>query len=414
MWLDVLVTPLAGADGAASRILCICRDVTAPKRADEELRQTAKLESLGVMAGGIAHDFNNLLTGILGNASLLSEVVLEEDRGMADDIVLAAERAADLTRQMLAFSGKGKFQICKTDLSVLVHEMLRLAKPSIERNVEIRLDLAGQCIVEGDPGQLQQVVMNLMINAAEAMEGRPGAMVVRTVPLEADSALLAGTFGARDAAAGAYVLLEVADNGKGMDDATMARIFDPFFTTKFTGRGLGLAAVSGIVRGHKGLMRVRSAPGEGTTFSVLFPCVSAAVAAAGKSLDPAKPGQGVILLADDEDIVRRIGTEVLKRAGYEVRTASDGREALEIFRACHGDIDAIVLDMTMPVMNGDDALRGIHEIDASVPVIVCSGYNEVEVIRRFTAQKVGAFLQKPYTAARLLEKVQGILGTVSV
>ena len=256
-----------------SRVLCITRDVTGTKRAEEELRQTAKLESLGVMAGGIAHDFNNLLTGILGNASLLRETAQPEDQGMADDIVLAAERAADLTRQMLAFSGKGRFQIRKIDMSLMVRDMLRLAKPSIEKNVDVHLSLGAECVVEGDPGQLQQVVMNLMINAAEAMEGRPGAIFIRTSAVEADDPYLHQAFGTREAAAGPSVLLEVTDNGKGMDEATKARIFDPFFTTKFTGRGLGLAAVSGIVRGHNGLLRVETAPGEGTTFSVLLPAV---------------------------------------------------------------------------------------------------------------------------------------------
>ncbi len=405
-WLEVSLTPLTGEGGAVTRVLCITRDTTAARRAEEKLRQTARLESLGVMAGGIAHDFNNLLTGILGNASLLRETAAEEDRPLADDIVLAAERAADLTRQMLAFSGKGRFQICRTDLCALTAEIVRLVRPSIERNVDIRLDLGENCFIEGDPGQLQQVIMNLAINAGEAMEGREGAIVIRTRRLHAERGWLTSYFTAPEAEPGSYVLLEVSDNGKGMDEETKSRIFDPFFTTKFTGRGLGLAAVSGIVRGHNGLLRVHSVPGEGTSFLILFPSLGRDRPVEGPAPDVAAQDRGTILLVDDEEIIRRIGAEVLRRHGYTVRVAANGAEAVRTVREHPGEFDAIVLDMLMPLMNGEEALRAIRELDAEVPVIVCSGYNEVEVFRRFTAQKVGSFLQKPYTAARLLEKVR--------
>ena len=408
-WFDVSLTPLTGDDGLVSRVLVITRDVTAARKAEEDLRQIAKLESLGVMAGGIAHDFNNLLTGILGNASLLVDSVPDDDRGLAEDIVLASERAADLTRQMLAFAGKGRFQVSRTDVSMLVREILRLVRPSIERNVEIRLKLEEHCIVEGDSGQLQQVIMNLLINAGEAMEGRPGVIAVRTGKLIADRTYIAQTVGTAEAAEGEYVFLEVSDDGKGMDEKTKSKIFDPFFTTKFTGRGLGLAAVSGIVRGHKGMLHVHSEAGHGTTFRVLFPRADAVQVLPATSEKPRAKAEGVVLLVDDEGIVRRLGSEVLKRHGYDVRLASDGREAVEFFRANFREIDVIVLDMVMPVMGGETALREIREISAAVPVIVCSGYNEVEVIRRFTTQKVAAFLQKPYSAVQLVEKIQAIL-----
>ncbi len=393
IWWEVALTPLGPA---ASRILCIARDVTDARKAEQELRQTAKLESLGVMAGGIAHDFNNLLTGILGNASLLKDSVGDEDRPLADDIVLAAERAADLTKQMLAYSGKGRFEVARIDLSVLVREMLRLLKPSMAKNVEIALDLEEGCFVECDPGQIQQVVMNVMINAAEAMDGKPGLISIRTGCRETERP---------------HVFFEVGDTGVGMDEKTKARIFDPFFTTKFTGRGLGLAAVSGIVRGHKGSMDVKSAPGKGTTFTVTFPAADGATIGTGGAGQKKKTAlQGVVLLADDEDIVRRVGEAVLRRHGFEVKTANDGREALEVFRRHRGGIDLIVLDMMMPVMSGEDALKEIRALDDTVPVIVCSGFNEVEVIRRFTSERVGAFLQKPYTASVLVEKVREIMG----
>jgi PAS domain S-box-containing protein len=408
-WFDVSLTPLTGDGGQVSRVLVITRDVTAARKAEEDLRQIAKLESLGVMAGGIAHDFNNLLTGILGNASLLVDSVPEDDRSLAEDILLAAERAADLTRQMLAFAGKGRFQISRIDLSMLVREILRLVRPAIGRNVEISLKLEERCIVEGDSGQLQQVIMNLLINAGEAMEGRAGLIVVRTGTLIADRTYIAQAVGAGDAAEGEYVFLEVSDNGKGMDEKTKSKIFDPFFTTKFTGRGLGLAAVSGIVRGHSGMLHVYSEVGHGTTFRVLFPRADGVQAPPATFEKPGMKAQAVVLLVDDEAIVRRLGSEILKRHGYDVRLASDGREALEYFRENHREIDVVVLDMMMPVMGGETALREIREISAAVPVIVCSGYNEVEVIRRFTTQKVAAFLQKPYSATQLLEKIQAIL-----
>ena len=291
-WLEVSATPLLDADGDVSRVLCITRDVTAERKAEEDLRQTAKLESLGVMAGGIAHDFNNLLTGILGNASLLSDVVPEPDRDLAEDIILASERAADLTRQMLAFAGKGRFQITKTDMSNLVRELLRLVRPSIERNVEIRLELQEGCIVEGDASQLQQVIMNLLINAGEAMEGTPGLIVVRT--------------GKSTEAEGEFVYIEVTDNGKGMDEATQGEDL----------RSVLHHQVHGARAGSRGGFRyraraqrndgVQSEPGLGTMFRVLFPSFVPKPAEE-ESSSPARKTLGVVLLVDDEAIVRRVG-----------------------------------------------------------------------------------------------------------
>ncbi|MDP9171676.1 MAG: PAS domain S-box protein [Acidobacteriota bacterium] len=411
---DVSLTPIHGADGLVSKVLCIARDVTAALKAEQEMRETAKLESLGVMAGGIAHDFNNLLTGILGNASLLAETVGDSDQLIASDIVLAAERAADLTSQMLAYSGRGRFQIKKLDLSLMVREILRLVRPSIGKNVEIKLDGKDGCMLEGDPGQIQQVIMNLAINAGEAMEGRPGWIEITTGKIRIEPGRMHGM---NDLPAGEYAFLKVRDNGKGMDEATKARIFDPFFTTKFAGRGLGLAAVSGIVRGHKGALRVTSVPNEGTTFMVCFPACEPAPRAARKPekimgtqlADTTGPTGANILFVDDEDVVQRAGAKILERHGYQVRVARDGLHAVEVFRADHAQIDLIVLDMMMPVMTGEQALEALREIEPEVPVIVCSGYNEGEVARRFSNQKIAAFIQKPYTPALLIEKVQLVL-----
>ncbi len=410
-WWDVIVSPIIGADGKPSKLLCVSRDITARRQAEEQMRQTAKLESLGVMAGGIAHDFNNLLTSILGNASLLVDNVGAKERSLAEDIVLAAERAADLTKQMLAYSGKGRFELVHFDLSSRVREMMRLVKPSMDKNVDVVLNLsAAPCMLEGDPSQIQQVIMNVVINAGEAMEGRHGRVLISTGRVSVDHTYIAQTFTPDEIPPGDYVYLEVHDDGKGMDEQTRAKIFDPFFTTKFTGRGLGLAAVSGIVRGHKGAMRVYSVPGQGTTFKVLFP---AAASESAPAVEPKQDlrfrGSGLILLVDDEDIVRRIGEKALTRHGYRVCLAKNGAEALELFRELYREIDVVVLDMTMPVMNGEETLRRMREISSEARVIVCSGYNEVEVIRRFTTQKIAAFLQKPYTASKLAEKVRQVL-----
>ena len=391
-WWDVTVSPIVSDDSKVSRLLCISRDVTLRRKAEEEMRETAKLESLGVMAGGIAHDFNNLLTGILGNASLLQESVPEVDRRFAEDIVLAAERAADLTRQMLAYSGKGRMTTTRVDVSALVREMLRLVRPAMDKNIEIEVDLCERgCTLEGDASQIQQVIMNLLLNAGEAMEGRPGRVTVRT------------------ARAAECVRLEVEDNGSGMDEATKAKIFDPFFTTKFTGRGLGLAAVMGIVRGHHGSLKVESAVGRGTTFTVLFPAAAGDASPVSKTRRVGRGDNRVILLVDDEEMVQRFGVTALERAGYRVCVVDNGRDAVEIYGRIHRDLDLVLLDLAMPVMSGEEALRRMHQMDASVPVIVCSGFDERQVARRFSNQWVSGYLQKPYSASRLLECVQGVL-----
>ena len=254
------------------------RDISERKRVEEKLQQTQKLESLGILAGGIAHDFNNLLTGILGNASLILEVLPPRSpaRDLAESVIQAAERAAHLTRQMLAYSGRGRFLIQPMNCSQQVREITALIAASIPKNVQVRLDLADDLpLIEADTGQFQQLVMNLVINGAEAVGDARGAVTISTGVEQIEAADIAGITFAADLKPGRYVSLEVRDTGCGMDPATLARIFDPFFTTKFTGRGLGLAAVLGIVRGHMGAVNVRTAPGRGTTFQVLFPVAAA-------------------------------------------------------------------------------------------------------------------------------------------
>jgi PAS domain S-box-containing protein len=394
----------------------VVRDITERKRLDETLRQSAKLESLGVLAGGIAHDFNNLLTGILGNISLALDAVGDTSpaKEVLEDAIEASERAANLTKQLLAYAGKGRFFIEPTDVSALVREISTLIRSSIPKHVALRLDLQQPLpFVEADVAQLQQLIMNLVINGAEAIpEDRQGTVLVITRSQTVDREFLTA-FGAQDMPPGDYITVSVHDNGIGMDEATLGRIFDPFFTTKFMGRGLGLAAVLGIVRGHKGALKVFSTRGQGTTFRVLLP-----VTAAERTKPPVLgtltglSGRGLVLVVDDEPIVRKIAATSLKRYGYTVATAENGREGVERFRELHAELKIVILDMTMPVMGGEEALQRMRHINARVPVILSSGYNEVEAVRRFTGKGLAGFIQKPYTAAALAEKIRTILGNV--
>jgi signal transduction histidine kinase len=380
---------------------------------EEQLRQAQKLESLGLLAGGVAHDFNNLLTGILGNASLALEVLdpPEPARTMLDDVIRASERAADLTRQLLAYAGKGKFIIQRLDLTEIVRDIVDLIRTSIPRRVDLRLELDPHLpAIEGDPSQIQQLVMNLVINAGEAMGEGSGVVVVRsgTRDLEGDYFRCPG----EPLKPGRYVHLEVEDTGCGMDSHTVEHIFDPFFTTKFTGRGLGLAAVQGIVRAHKGAIRVFSAPGAGSTFMILLPAAEArpAAAAALPHVDAVSlRGSGTILIVDDEVLVRRTARSTLERFGYHVIEASNGREAVQAVGHPAMPIDLVVLDLMMPIMGGEEAYAAIKASRPELPVILSSGYDEAEATRRFSGQGIAAFIQKPYTSSRLAEKVKEVL-----
>jgi len=402
-------------EGDRAAIQFNIRDVSVRKKFARELQETQKLESLGLLAGGIAHDFNNLLTGIMGNASLAySETSVDQPvRRRLREIVQASERAASLTRQMLAYAGKGRFVIETVDLGDLVREISVLVRTSIPKTVELKLDLAPNLPpIDADPAQVQQVVMNLVINGAEAIgENTAGKVEIRSSLLEINAGEAPEFFGPGQSAAGAYVQLEVRDTGSGMDEATKSRIFDPFFTTKFTGRGLGLAAVQGIVKGHGGAIRVYSTPGHGTTFLIQFP-VSRRNAAAvlPKRPDVASvPAGSVALVIDDEEAIRELATNVLSRAGMRVLLAEDGKSGVELFRRHNRIVSTVILDLTMPVMGGEEALPQIKRINPDVPVILSTGFDESEAVRRFSGLKPQGFLQKPYTTERLLEAVAATL-----
>jgi CheY-like chemotaxis protein len=313
---------------------------------------------------------------------------------------------------MLAYSGKGRFVLEKLDLSAEVRDTLPLLQAAIPRTVELRLQLAADLpVVEVDPAQVHQLLMNLVVNGAEAIPaGRPGTVDVATRRVTVDPAELQRRqeLAGGELRAGEYVVLEVRDSGAGMDAATRDRIFDPFFTTKFTGRGLGLAAVLGIVRGHGGSIAVESEPGRGAAFRVWLPAKGRAAkreAAAVPSLSDLS-GAGTVLVVDDDDTVRRVAQLTLKRHGYTVLTAANGAEGVELFTRHTAEIRCVILDLTMPVMSGEEALRRIAATRAGVPVILSSGYTEAEALRRFAGQGLAGFLQKPYQAATLAAKVR--------
>jgi len=385
---------------------------------EEQLRHAQKLESLGLLAGGVAHDFNNLLTGILGNASLLLDVLQCDDsiRMMLQDIIRASERAADLTRQLLAYAGKGKFIVQAMDVSELVRDISELIRSSVPRTVELSLQLHPNLpCVEGDPSQIQQLVMNLILNAVEATGERPGVVRVKTSARHLPSTDRLRHLRPDPPPPGSYVVIEVSDDGCGMSESVKSQIFDPFFTTKFTGRGLGLAAALGIIRGHKGSIGVESAEGAGSTFTVLLPAAGASACEPRGDSSPeralAQNSPGVILIIDDEDVVRRAARASLEHFGFTVFEASDGRDGADLFSRLHDRISAVLLDLTMPNMDGHDVWRFIKRVRPDMRIIVSSGFEESDAMKQFPPDPALAFIQKPYTASLLGRLVQSVVST---
>ena len=390
------------------RILLAIEDVTERRRAEVELRQSQKMEAIGYLAAGVAHDFNNLLTGMIGNASLLLETLPGggPESAAVQSVISGGERAAELTRQLLAYAGKGRFFLERVDLSEVAIQTSRLIHPSIPPAVQLRLDLDKHLpLLLADPSQMQQVVMNLTINAAEAV-GRSGMVQLKTGCQTLTGELLENCVLGEKAARGEYVFIEVMDNGCGMDEDTKRRMFDPFFTTKFTGRGLGLAAVMGIVRQQKAVMQVHSVPGRGSSFKVLFPTaeeVQPKIAGDGASED--LRGVGTVLVIDDEQLIRSYTKSALESYGYRVLLAGNGMEGVQALERS-GDIGLVLLDVAMPGMDGLETLIRIREVRPDVPALICSGYGDMEVEAHFAGHTVAGFFAKPYTAKQLARKVK--------
>ncbi|MBN1554733.1 MAG: PAS domain S-box protein [Phycisphaerae bacterium] len=416
-------------DGRLAVIRGTVQDITERKQIEEErlslerqVQHVQKLESLGVLAGGIAHDFNNLLMGILGNADLAIGILppYSPARENIREIEKASKRAAELAKQMLAYSGKGRFIIKSIDLNEFVEEMAHLLKVSISKKTMLRYHFAKNLpFFDGDVTQIRQVIMNLITNASEAIGDNSGVITLSTGATHCDRAYLDNINKTMPAdlhqlmPEGVYVYLEVRDTGCGMDTKTIEKLFDPFFTTKFMGRGLGLSAVLGIVRGHRGIINVYSEIGKGTTFKVLFPASpSPQNPTADRSEDNAVEedwrGSGTVLLVDDEELIQHAGKQMLERIGFTVLTASDGEEALRIFQESDGDIDCVLLDLTMPRMSGEECLRELRKIKSDVRIVLSSGYNEQDVVRRFTEKGPAGFIQKPYQTENLRRKMKEI------
>ena len=382
---------------------------------EEQLRSAQKLESLGLLAGGVAHDFNNLLTGILGGASLALDLTPADapTAEMLRNVIRAGERAADLTRQLLAYAGKGKFVVEPVNLSALVRESRDLIRSAAPRNVSLEVELQDDIpMVEADATQIQQLVMNLILNAAEATSDRSGEVRIATGVCAIAPGETVTQYRPDPPQPGSYVTLRVSDDGPGMNENVKAQIFDPFFTTKFTGRGLGLSAALGIVRSHHGAICVESAEGEGSTFTVLLPALASTPA----RIEPAKPaGQmqtaesAAILVIDDEDVVRRAARVALEHFGYTVFEASSGRDGADLFTRLHDRISAVLLDLTMPRMDGREVWRYIRRIRADMKIIISSGFEESEAMKPFLDDPSLTFLKKPYTAARIVSKIREVL-----
>jgi len=409
--------------GTPVRLVGTVQDITDRKRAEQErkkleaqIQQTQKLESLGVLAGGVAHDFNNLLMGVLGNAdlALMDLSPVSPVRQHIESIQSASQRLADLATQMLAYSGRGHFVMGPLDLGRLVSEMGHLLGASISKKTALKYELAPDIpAIHADATQVRQIVMNLVINASEALRDDAGVVAVSTNVIACDREYLGKSYLREEHPEGEYVYLEVSDTGCGMDGDTLARIFDPFFTTKFAGRGLGLSAALGIVRGHKGAIIVDSEPGRGTTIRVLFPALERPVQPSeGASAAPAElhQGTGVILLVDDEETVRAVAKRMLEKAGFTVLSAEHGPGALELFRRRPDEIDCVLLDLTMPHMDGGETFRALRAIRDDVPVILSSGYEKGEIVERFEGAGFAAFLQKPYHYDELVSALRRVLG----
>ncbi|MBI4912172.1 MAG: PAS domain S-box protein [Acidobacteria bacterium] len=388
-------------------VLCLLRDITEQHRTEEYLRQNQKMESLGLLAGGIAHDFNNLFQGLVGNLNLAELQVGPESpaRPVLQRMEGIIQKAAELTQRLLDYSGRGFFLVKRTNLSQALLDMGDVLRVSVPKNVTLRLDLAPDLPeVEVDMGQLQQVLLNLLANAQEAIGSREGtiSLVTRTEFLSQDSL---GGFVLEPPKRGLHVILEVRDDGPGMPPDTLAHAFDPFFTTKQPGRGLGLPAAIGILRRHEGGLRARTAPGKGASFSLYFPASQVPEV----TTMPALPLLGTILLADDEAVVRQVTGEVLRTLGYEVLEAVDGQDALERFQADPERITLALLDLVMPRMDGYATFLAMRKLRPGLPVVFISGYSQQEVPMPAEVQGQAGFLQKPFQIHKLEELLKEVV-----
>ena len=444
IWVDAIITHLRDDSGITIGWLAVTRDITSRKEEDErrerlegQMQHMQKLESLGVLAGGIAHDFNNLLAGIIGNAAFAREYTAAGSpiRRHLDLIEHTGNRAVELARQMLAYSGRGTYCVEPVNLNALVQGMTSLLQASISKKARIQYQLAENLpAIDADASQMRQVIMNLVTNASDALADEAGGIVITTGVKAFDREHLSQTYVDDQLPEGYYVFLEVTDTGCGMDPAMLRCIFDPFFTTKFVGRGLGLAAVLGIIRSHQGAIHVESRPGYGSKFGLILPCRTGAMVTPPSAWITVSPEpvsfvldevnvtpsgeyfhlhagtrEGLVLVADDEDTVRDVASLTIEQLGYNVVAACDGQEAVDLFRNNADKIVLVILDMTMPHLNGEQVFTEMTAIRAGVPVILTSGFAERDILRRMKDAPICGFLGKPFLPKELAEKAKTIL-----
>ncbi len=420
-FMDVFYHPFFEADGSVSGVLLVAHDITGRKRTEEErikleahVQQVQKFESLNVMAGSIAHSFNNMLMGVLGNLELALKN-LDKQSPVRRNIVnadSAARRVAELSKLMLTYVGQSRGETRILNLSASVSEMTGMMEAAISKNTSLKFALsAAPAFFKGDPTQIRQVIMNLVSNAAEAVGENEGTITLSTGRRCCTQDDFSSPFHEPDLSEGDYVYFEVIDNGCGMDKETLAKAFDPFFTTRFKGRGMGLAAVLGIARAYKGTVSLRSELGYGTHATVFFPAVESSYSAvvAPVNHSPQWLGTGTILLVDDEEMVRDVGKEMLEELGYYVLTACDGFEAIKLLRDYAKEVACVLLDMTMPRMSGENVFQQLRDIKENIPVILCSGYTEEQVAKRFVDELPAPFLGKPFKMPELRTVLQSVL-----
>ncbi|WP_005034203.1 hybrid sensor histidine kinase/response regulator [Holophaga foetida] len=398
--LEMQLIPLGSASGRIKHMVGFCRDITDARATEEAIRQSQKLKSLGILAGGIAHDFNNLLTAMLGNLNL-AQIKLGENGPAAnflENIERTVLRASDLTRQLLAYSGRGHFVVKPLDLNTVVGEMTHLLEVSIPKKIGLDYRFAQHLPpIEADFAQIQQVVMNLVTNASDAIGDREGFISITTRCSEVSEGFISATFPDQAIEPGLFVILEVSDNGCGMSRKVLDHIFDPFFTTKSNGKGLGLSAMLGILRGHRAGIKIYSEVDRGTVFKLFFPAAKDAVLPL-DYISPSLPimAEGTILVVDDEPDIRETACIALETLGFTVLTAADGQEAVEVFQNYRNEIRAILMDLTMPRVDGKEAFHQIRSIDPRACVILSSGYSEQDIRHTFTGEGPAGFIQKPY------------------
>jgi PAS domain S-box-containing protein len=401
-------------DGKLLGYAKVVRDFTERRQLEEAVRQTQRLESVGVLAAGVAHDFNNILTAILGNVAMVRRrLAAQHLDGELEEMLIAAERAgqraAHLVKQLLNYAGKGRREIQAVDIAQVTRDALAIVKASTPRKVRLRSDIPrDNPTIEADVGQVQQLILNLVLNGAEAIGEDEGEVFVRLRVREVPENELNEVYAAFSLPSRRYTEIEVTDTGSGMDEQTLQQIFDPFFTTKFMGRGLGLAAALGIVRAHGGGIAVRSSPGKGTTFTVLLPAEQEKLEApmtVSDSITESARGQGLVLVVDDEVAIRSLIQHSLEDLGYTVLSAEHGGQAVELFERSPDDIGLVLLDIVMPVLDGAEAAIAIRKLNPDVPILVMSGIADEDALRRFGEIRISGVVPKPFAPEQLAQSI---------